>query len=574
MSFRKQKCPGRHSALLREGEPHALVQLFSLLKERLGLSEVFQGSNPRELVFNPEMDYTPTDSLRFADKYLVQEFLSKFPFEVEGVDRKAVALSAFEEAEGQCSLTNSTVRVNTCEPLTGITWHAVVETARLKVLHLLGPFSWDRVEVHCSHGPGATTSKTRSRADAFYKFGDKPDVTPDCALLAWIAVYRQPAWFESLTNSRPTGVWLEDYWRFPPESIFNLVPGSKVTSVPKNAKTERIIAIEPDLNMYLQKGIGCVIRSCLRKVGINLNDQTQNQRLAKLGSLNGDLATVDFKAASDTISREIVELLLPSDWLVALKQTRSPTGILPSGRIIQFEKFSSMGNGYTFELESLIFWALARSVCDLQREFGVVSVYGDDLIVPGRTESSMRWAFSRAGFTLNEKKSFFAGPFRESCGKHYFRGDDVSPFYVKRPLRTVWDLYTLANNIRRWSRCSWGLDPRLQDIYDVVVEAIPPYLRVRIPDGIGDVGLIGDFDEAVPRFNRDCQSYSVRVFLPSTDHKAVNGLPLMSKWFHLRGKEPVETRVGEIPIVDPSYGQWRIILVKQWPNFGPWLTTD
>jgi hypothetical protein len=137
------------------------------------------------------------------------------------------------------------------------------------------------------------------------------------------------------------------------------------------------------MNIYVQKGIGGVIRNRLRSIGINLDDQTKNQRLAKIGSFSGRLATIDLSMASDCISRLIVEKLIRSDWLLALGQCRSPIGVLPSGRKIFYQKYSSMGNGYTFELETLIFLSLAYAWARLHGEdVDRISVYGDDIIVP------------------------------------------------------------------------------------------------------------------------------------------------------------------------------------------------
>ncbi len=574
MSKRKHKLHLSHP-LLGKGQPQFLVTLLNDLNRSFSLDG--QGIYRKEELAPdvgtmPEFDPSKWGrSGEFADAYLLNEMLSKYPFEVPGVDRDAVALAKFKDCEAHCALTNTTVGINTADPFSGIGWHAVLETARRKVLHLLGSFSWDLVEDRCAFGPGASTSRPRGSSDAFYKFGHKPDVTPDCALIAWMAVYRQPHWFEVLTGTKPTGVWVEDFHRHPPEEIFNYVPGNRVTTVPKNAKTNRVIAIEPDLNMFLQKGIGSLIRARLRRVRVNLNSQKLNQRLARLGSRNGSLATVDFSSASDTICLRIVEELLPPDWVVALKQVRSPVGTLPDGSKLSYEKISSMGNGFTFELESLIFWALAKSVTELIGVGGIVSVYGDDLIVRPGALDSLKWCFSRAGFTLNEKKSHYSGGFRESCGKHYFYGDDVTPFYIRKRLTTVWDLYSLANNIRRWARCSWGLDSRVREVYHKVVEAIPLHLRYKIPEGLGDVGLISDFDESCPSFDVHLKRLRVVGLLPVTARKSIDGLQVLVKYFNLRRDEPLETGVATIPRTVTTFGVEHRLLVWRWPTYGPWL---
>ena len=108
---------------------------------------------------------------------------------------------------------------------------------------------------------------------------------------------------------------------------WQLVPGNLITTVPKNGKTDRTIAIEPGLNSYVQKGIGNKIRGRLRRFGINLNDQTINQ----FGACNAQtlsLSTLDLKAASDSISLALVEQILPHDWLNLIATSRSPRGTI------------------------------------------------------------------------------------------------------------------------------------------------------------------------------------------------------------------------------------------------------
>jgi hypothetical protein len=528
---------------------------------------------------------TATELSEFRDQYLLAEVVSKYPFEVKGIDRDRTALLKFHEAEAQCAATNSSVR-RSSSSLDRLDWLSIIQMARAKIVHLLGPFNWSETEGHFAFGPGATTARKRRERDALYKIGMKPDVTLDCALLSWCAVYRIPRWFEILTGSVPSGNAIDDLSRFPPELIFNIVPGNKVVTVPKNAKTNRVIAVEPCMNVFIQKGIGKVIRRRLKRVGVNLDSQVLNQRLARRGSRYGRFATVDFSMASDTISRELIDLLLPDDWATALKQCRSPTGVLPDGSRVQYHKFSSMGNGFTFELESLIFWALARAVTDSSREFirgkGIVTVYGDDLIVEAALRDRMLWAFERAGFTPNAKKSFFSGPFRESCGKHYFQGSDVTPFYIKKELRSIWNVFSMANNIRRWARCSWGLDPRLKESYDNVVSLLPNWSRQFIPDGIGDVGLVRDWDEAMPRtaFAKEIltkkiigrQSPSLaQGFLPHTTKYHLSGANALVKWFLMRREARLEQPVGDVPRVSADVAVRHVFKVQQWPNWGPWL---
>lgn len=258
------------------------------------------------------------------------------------------------------------------------------------------------------------------------------------------------------------------------------VRGSSWTTVPKTALTDRAINIEPIINSYLQKGFGSVIRSRLFDAGIDLNDQTVNQHLARLGSLYGHLATIDLSMASDTVSYNLVRDLLPWDWFEYLDSCRSPMTQMPDGTWKILEKFSSMGNGYTFELESLIFYSLLLVVCGGSPN---VSVYGDDLICPSEKYSEVIHALELIGFIPNSAKSFGTGLFRESCGKDYWEGVDVRPVFCKEKM-SIKEIYRLHNFFKR----------------TLVMEYLCPVLLSFLnkdelhfgPEGFGDGHLITD----------------------------------------------------------------------------------
>lgn len=224
------------------------------------------------------------------------------------------------------------------------------------------------------------------------------------------------------------------------------------TYVPKNAKTDRSIEIQPGGNLLLQLGIGSMIRERLRSAGLNLNSQEKNQKLARRGSFDGSLATLDLKAASDTVCYRLVERLLPPRWFHALAITRvDALTLADSDEVVQLEKFSSMGNGYTFELESLIFFALSTAAMRIfaNGRLTRVSVFGDDLIVPTWSVPTIMGIFELCGFQFNTDKSFWQGGFRESCGTDYFFGKAVEPFYIKKEGSDVQTQIRIANRIWR-----------------------------------------------------------------------------------------------------------------------------
>lgn len=320
----------------------------------------------------------------------------------------------------------------------------VIHLARLKIANLLGyDFDLNEFSTKIGFSSGSSTRLPRRRGAAPYKFQGKPHVTRNCALLALNLIHYHEPWRLYCQN------------RFgresDPFSWVKIVRGSEYFTVPKTATTVRGAAKEPELNMLCQKAIGTMIRERLRRVGVDLRDQSRNRDLARYGSESGLLATIDLSAASDSISLECLDLLPPS-WARFITMTRSEEIKLLDGTWHPLQMVSSMGNGFTFELESLIFWALAKSATDLDSVLGgYVSVYGDDIIVPTDAADTLIHTLGYLGFATNTKKTFATGPFRESCGGHYLYGSDVTPFYLRDSLKNQDDYYLFCNSFNLWA---------------------------------------------------------------------------------------------------------------------------
>jgi len=544
---------------------------------------------------------TYSDPDLFRDDYLVAEMMSKFPNFDVGIDRVAVAMEKFRKSERDCSEANYRLKSLYGTASTTVSAVSFIWTARRKIERLLGPFSWDEAEQHFGFGPGSTTSLKRVRGDAYHKYGaSKPHVTKECMVLGLTAVRREPRWLAHLagfSGELSVAAFEELSERVRPEDIFTVVKGNHVITVPKSAKTDRVIAKEPDLNMYVQKGIGGVIRRRLKRCGINLDSQVRNQELALEGSVSGQLCTLDLSAASDSVAMQLVRELLPPDWVEAIELCRSPSGTLPDGSVITYQKVSSMGNGFTFELESLIFWALVHSVLDysstIERR---VAVYGDDLIFSVDIYEQVVDLLSICGFTVNAKKSFHVGSFRESCGKHYFSGRDVTPFYIRESVESPERLMWLANSIRRQSRkgMTYGLDGRYEEMYLSVVSKLPPFWRKpRIPDSLGDIALVGDFDEVRPKKAKNGFSGYIGLgvarksfaYLPDDVPILIKALADVSRRpSFVDGieeyicKDPLKRRdiSDAIPLGVPLPKRrdvWRVVrpVTEQWESFGPWI---
>jgi len=414
---------------------------------------------------------------KFRDDYLLGNLLSKAKFLSLDVDQEQVAIESFRAAEASCLETNRRLRNLGAQPEFQGECASVISTAAHKIAKVLGEFDPNEWFDKGAWGPGASTSVKRDTS-AEEKFRRSVEITyPLHELVRGLLTEAYPLWFEADTR-------------------LSIVSGNKVTFVPKNAKTHRSIAIEPDLNIWFQLSLGKMMRSRIWSgTGINLKSQRDNQSAARLGSITGLLATLDFKAASDTISREVVKLLIQNQvWFEVLDICRSRHGTL-NGEQFRWEKFSSMGNGFTFELETLIFWGLAAASCEVVGVDPCVRVYGDDVILPTEAVALFHRVSKFLGFTLNEKKSFSTGPFRESCGVHYFDGVDCQPIYIKDEITSVPEVFKAANRVLHMANRHDFSDVRrsaMRDYHRLLVMSVPQRFRVGVPKQLGDVGFMVD----------------------------------------------------------------------------------
>jgi hypothetical protein len=273
---------------------------------------------------------------------------------------------------------------------------------------------------------------------------------------------------------------------------FKLSLGSVLTTVAKNNRTNRTICTEPSLNMYFQKCIGNYLNRILKKhYGYDEAEQpNRNKRLARRGSIEGDIATIDLTSASDTISLRLIGEIFPSWFVEALRYTRSPATKINS-RWHQLHMISSMGNGFTFPLQTYIFSVLLRAVSRLQgvrfsrydesqAEFGV---FGDDIVCPSSLFTQVCKALEDIGTIPNREKSFAHGYFRESCGGDYYNGHDVRGVYIKR-LNNLSDFCSSLNRLSRFIS-KWGLPVSLSSSYTFAISRKAPFVPPCAADSEG-----------------------------------------------------------------------------------------
>jgi len=422
-------------------------------------------------------DYTDPE-VYFWDRQAT-EFLRKYPF--RGTERTAetTAINTFMKAEEACRVTNLKFTASS-QHLLDESERYLVKQVRRHIRYVLGPFSANEWVDQARHGPGTCLGLESFDLPGYgyvggeFKFESKISLTPVLVPLAGAVLKEYPLWDSATIAAHGA-------------QRFELVEGNKITTVPKTALTKRVIAIEPMLNVFLQLGLGGMIRRRLgSRGGFNLDESwAVNQELARVGSIDGSYSTIDLSSASDMISYNLVGTLLPYDWFQALDAVRSPTGSIRidgKQQSVVYEKFSSMGNGATFELETLIFWAVCRA-CGVPVDN--LAVFGDDIVVPTAYSSKVIEALMFFGFQPNVKKTFTTGPFRESCGKDYFLGRDVRPLYLTKEVDNGQKLVNLANSMRdlgvRRNQASGhrdaSADCRLSPGWHYLLGCIPKSLR-------------------------------------------------------------------------------------------------
>lgn len=255
-----------------------------------------------------------------------------------------------------------------------------------------------------------------------------------------------------------TGLWAAAERRRFESFGFTRVDGGKIFFAKKNAEISRTCCTEPNLNMMFQKAAGAFAERRLRECfGISLSTQPMyNRELARRGSIDGSFATIDLVSASDSIGLQMFKAALGScPFKDMVLMSRCENAVLPNGVSLELSMVSTMGNGFTFPLQTIMFASAVRACyevmgfpCDDSKtQFGV---FGDDIIVRREAYEFIVRMLNKLGFEVNMQKSFSSGPFRESCGGDYFKGSNVRGVYIKS-LETSQDICSAINRLTRWS---------------------------------------------------------------------------------------------------------------------------
>ena len=384
----------------------------------------------------------------------------------------------------------------------------LLRTARAIIHRILGPFDIEELPRSCGFGPGATTEFSRKEALQHQKWAR----AAHCTVRAVPYVTAFCAWsgFPDLARE------------------LTVREANHVFTVPKNFDRDRVAMKPVSWNSFFQKGLGRMIRRRLRRIGLLLPDAQELHRvLVKVASMIPGLATRDLVSASDCEALSLIEVLLPPRWFEVILDLREAAGIYPDGSWTLWEKVSAMGNGFTFELETLVFYALVRAACS---EESLVSVYGDDIICPAVHLDRVDYLLSFCGLKVNASKSFgLESKFRESCGGHYFDGVDVKPFYVTRLPATIGDAINLHNDIVRWSGGPPGPDHFLYDLWRLCRSVVPRVYWGPCPN---QGSLWADWDECRPTYVPEYQAFRVGAvaYIPEDEDLFIRNVIEDGQW--------------------------------------------
>jgi hypothetical protein len=210
---------------------------------------------------------------------------------------------------------------------------------------------------------------------------------------------------------------------------------SEVNAVPKSYKASRIIAKEHVWRQARAGVIARILQDYLPEF-VDITDQSRNQNLAKLGSMDGSLATLDASHASDLISKTLYRSIFP-EWYVRVCDELFSTYHICKGKKRMMQMMSTAGHSLTFGNETMVYYAIARVATNLVErltgdKLGVVSAYGDDVVLPTGAAETAIDLYHILGLRINVDKSFIEGNYRESCGEEYLYGVNLTTIYYPR----------------------------------------------------------------------------------------------------------------------------------------------
>jgi hypothetical protein len=420
----------------------------------------------------------------------------------------------------------------------------VMREARRIIKGILGSYNLEEHYEGCQFGRRASVGNPYSRAYLDVKLTQDP-LTGSIGHIRWFKSYLR-------TDRVLLSVLAE---RSKTRRAFTVCTELSQSFAPKSHKKVRGIVPNTLLGTFYTYGLGVVLVQRLRDAGLDITRlQDIHKRIAQSGSLRRHIVTADLKAASDSITGVLVQKLFPREWWNVLRCGRIP--------YIRFNKvsyrtdtFAGMGNGFTFPMQTLIFYSILKAIGNLTSIKGKYSVYGDDLIYPSPLHKYVVPVLEELGFRLNPEKTYCKLFFRESCGGDFYHGVDVRPVRPQGQSellgrkRFATFLYKIRNGLNR----KWDIEelPITFAFIDVLIvktighlHVVPPLFpdtagiksTTVVPTAYGNLPKAFGFPMLLPKYNVAKQHWTF-WYLASRNGKRQVLSCNPYYWVALKGKE-------------------------------------
>lgn len=269
--------------------------------------------------------------------------------------------------------------------------------------------------------------------------------------------------------------------------------------VPKNFKSLRTIAVGNCGNGIVQRVLGKALNHKLKRFFDLSKRPMVHKEVVRICSSTRSHATIDIKNASNSMCTNVVKKVIPPIWFDYLNKARHHRTQI--GEMVHdLSLFSSMGNGFTFELESILFYAILMTLPNnkllemrpgeipgTNAIVGDISIFGDDIICRAEDVPLLTQRLKHFGFEVNTQKSFWGESwFYESCGADFFAKADVTPYYLngKVSRSNLQSLYGQCNTILLASYALYFEHPnqsRFARAYSKALKLIPKKFRIYGP---------------------------------------------------------------------------------------------
>lgn len=392
--------------------------------------------------------YSRTSVAIFKRYYQLEKFWSRYTADDDLLPPKLVAATTFDSLESDTIEAAEAIKHEW--KLT--TWQVVREARRI-AKKILGEFSKDEWYGLCRFGRRASQD-VPMRESYLHRKAALP-ISCSNVLVAPFEDYLKGDTLLSNVFEESSS----EHLRYTLRNVLTL------SLVPKKFDKLRPVTPYSTVASFLSLGLGEYIRARLREqVDIDISRQQDRHRKAVIGmSRDRFHVTADMKAASTMITSRHVRAILPYQWYKAMQAFHVPLILWKPGkdvrpRLLTTNTFAGMGCGFTFPLQTLVFYCVLSAIKRLSlTERGYVSVYGDDLIYPRKMHTYVMRVFEDLGFCINRSKTFVDSYFRESCGEDAFHGVSVRPFCYEGTTETLKGpklgafLYKILNGLlHRW----------------------------------------------------------------------------------------------------------------------------